>query len=1046
MKYRLLLTLLIGALAASSALAQKRYVVDGVLADKDQQYCLMYAAAAALQKDGSVAKGVMTDSLGRFKIELDKAGDYTVRLSYIGYETQLRRVSLSDEADTVHLGVMFLQNEDREIGPAIVTATIARVQQVGDTTMFNADAYRVPEGSTLEALVQQLPGVQVADDGTITWNGKKVSNILVKGKDFFKGDTSVAMKNLPTNIVSKVKAYDKKSDYTEQTGIDDGEEETVLDLDLKRDLNQSWIINADLSYGTHDRYSERLFATRFTDNSRITAFGSANNVGDRGFGGPRGFGGQSGLTTMQTGGLDFTWDNGKKRFEGGRLELGGNVRVNHISNNLISRTSSETFLSGGGSSSFGNSRNNSNSERFSLNSDLRFQWNPDSMTSITFRPSYSHNHSNNDGNRLSGTFNSDPYDIDGIENPLDSLINRNADIMGVAVNSNSRLSLGSSNSNQVGANLSITRRLGTSGRNISFRGNVSYTNSRSTSFTISDIHYFTSGQERSSSFLNQYSLTPNKNMNYSLRLGYVEPLGKNWFAEARYEFSYRYQDSNRSLYNLNEIEDGEWGSSENHPAIGSLPTEAALLQAVRDDFNSQYAEYKYYNNNVNIGVRYNSEKIRFNAGLSFNPQHTKMQYERPGQNLDTLVTRNVFNFSPEARFRYRFSRTNSLEFTYRGSSNQPSMTNLLNVVDNSDPLNVSMGNPGLKPSWSNTFRAEYRGYNAERLAGINAGINFSTTSNSIEQRIVYDEATGVRYSRPENINGYWNASGRLMYNFSFGPEQLFSLTTNTELGYTQNVGYVSRMGTEGYVRELFRAYSLPTRVSTQTADYYDNIFESSQATKNYNRTLRVGENLNLNYRATYFDVGLTGSLNYQHARNTVQTSGNLDTWLFSYGLTASTTTPWGMGISTDIRMSSRRGYSDQSMNTNELLWNAQLSQKFLKGSPLTVSLQFYDILHKQSNVSRTLNAQMRSDTWSNAINSYILLRIVYRLNIFPGGSTAKSDSGKRGRDRDGDDEGPRGMGGPPPGEGGNAGGSGRSPGGAGGGPGGGGPGGGPSFF
>lgn len=1003
MKYRLLLTLLIGTLAASSALAQKRYVVDGVIADKDQQYCLMYAAAAALQKDGSVAKGVMTDSLGRFKLELDKAGDYTVRLSYIGYETQQHRISLSDEADTVHLGVMFLQNEDREIGPAIVTATIARVQQVGDTTMFNADAYRVPEGSTLEALVQQLPGVQVADDGTITWNGKKVNNILVKGKDFFKGDTSVAMKNLPTNIVSKVKAYDKKSDYAEQTGIDDGEEETVLDLDLKRDLNQSWIINADVAYGTHDRYNARLFATRFTDNSRITAFGSRNNVGDRGFGGPRGFGGQSGLTTTTSGGLDFTWDNGLKRYAGGRIELGGNVRYNHTSNDLVSRTSSETFLSGGGSSSFGNSRNKSDSHRTSVSTDFRFQWNPDSMTNVSLRPSFSHNHSRNGADRLSATFNANPYDINGIENPLDSLMQRNADIMDVAVNSNSRLSMGSSNSNQVGANLSITRRLGTTGRNLSFRGNVSYTHSRSTSFTISDIHYFTTGQETSNNFLNQYNLTPNTNMNYSLRLGYVEPLGKNWFAEARYEFSYRYQDSDRSLYKLNELQDGEWGSSENHPAIGSLPTEAALLQSVRDDFNSQYAEYKYYNNNVNVGVRYNSETIRFNAGLSFNPQRTKMQYERPGQNLDTLVTRNVFNFAPEARFRYRFSRTNSLEFSYRGSSSQPSMTNLLNVVDNSDPLNVSMGNPGLKPSWSNTFRAEYRGYNAERLAGINAGVDFSTTSNSIEQRIVYDETTGVRYSRPENINGYWRANGRLMYNFSFGPEQLFSLTTNTELGYTQNVGYVSRMGTARYVRELFRAYSLPATKSTQTADYYDNVFATSQAVKNYNRTTRVGERLNLNYRAPYFDIGLTGSLNYQHARNTVQTTGNLDTWLFSYGLTASTTTPWGMGISTDIRMSSRRGYSDNSMNTNELLWNAQLSQKFLKGSPLTVSLQFYDILHKQSTVSRTLNAQMRSDTWSNAINSYIMLRIVYRLNIFPSGGSAKSNGGYRERG-----DGPRG--------------------------------------
>ncbi|MBR1593374.1 MAG: outer membrane beta-barrel protein [Alloprevotella sp.] len=1036
---RTLIFLLLLTTAFSVAPAQKRYVVDGLIADRQQEYCLMYAAAALLQKDNSVVRSTMTDSLGRFQLVVDKAGDYTLRLSYIGYTTQSQRVKLTDEQDTVHVGIVFLDSEDTQLGPATVTATLARVQQVGDTTQFNADAYRVPEGSTLEALIEQLPGVEVSESGTITWNGKTVKNILVKGKDFFKGDTSVAMKNLPTNIVSKVKAYDKKSDYTEQTGIDDGEEETVLDLDLKRELNQSWILNADIGYGTRERYSDRLFATRFTDNSRITAFASANNVGDRGFGGPRGFGGQSGLTAVKTGGLDFSWENGLKKNQAGRLEVGGNVRYSHSSNDLISRTSSETFLSGGGSSSFGNNRNRSNSHSTNVNGNLRFQWNPDSLTNITLRPSYTHSESRNGADRLSATFNADPYSINGIENPLDSVLSQNADLLGVTINSNNRQSLGSSNSNQIGTNLNITRRLGTNGRNLSFRGDISYNKSRSNSFSISDIHYYTQGTETSSSFLNQYTATPNKNWNYSLRLGYVEPLGKNWFAEARYEYSYRYQDSNRSLYALNNLTDGGWGDSQNHPAIGTLPTEAALLQSVRDDFNSQFAEYKYYNNNVNVGVRYNSSDIRFNAGVSFNPQRTKMQYERPGQNIDTLITRHVFNVSPEVRFRYRFSRTNSLDINYRGSASQPSMTNLLDVVDDSDPLNISMGNPGLKPSWSNSFRAEYRGYNAERLAGINANVSLRTTSNSIATRIVYDDATGVRYSRPENINGNWNIDGRLMYNFSFGPEQLMSLSTSTNVGYTEDVGYVSRMGNANYVRNLFRSYTLYTPKAAHTADYYNSVFENSTATKNKARQLNLGENLRYNYRTSYFNIGATGSLNFQHARNSVQTSGNLDTWLYSYGLTASTTTPWGMEIATDIRMSSRRGYSDRSMNTNELLWNAQLSQGFLTGKPLRISVQFYDILHRQSTVSRVLNAQMRSDTWSNAINSYIMVHVIYRLNIFGKDTSAKSSRGGRG----GDEDGPRGGG--PGGDGPRGGAPGGGPGGGMGGPGGGGPGG-PNAF
>lgn len=1013
----LLLVLLAGCLAATA----QEYKVSGTVVDDQTDQALVYSTAALLQKDNTVLRGTMTDSLGHYELAVSTPGTYTLRVSYIGYKTTTTKVTLAEAGQVVAVDTVRLVSEENTLSTATVTATVARVQQVGDTTQFNAAAYRTPEGSTLEALVKQLPGVEVSDDGSIKWNGKTVSEFLINGKDFFKGDTKIAMKNIPTEIVSKIKAYDKKSDYAEQTGIDDGEETTVLDLTTKRELNESWITNVDLGYGNHDRYSGRLFASRFTDNSRVTLFGNANNTGDRGFGGPRGFGGSSGLTANKSVGMDFSWDNGKERRQAGRLELGGNVRYSHTSTDLLQRTSSETFTT---PSSFSNSRTQSYSHSTNVNANARVEWNPDSMTFIMLRPEFSHSDSHNNGDSRTATFNSDPYEVS--ESPLDSIFSATASdaLTGIAVNRNRRESLGSSNSNSFGANLNIIRRFGAKGRNLSFRGSYNYSKGHSSSYSISDITYYNGN---SPSFLNQYTYTPNKSWNYALRFGYVEPLGGKWYAELRYEYSYRYQDSDRSLYELDSL-GGSWADNTAYPAIGSRPTEADVLQGVRDDYNSQYATYKYTNHRVNVGIRYNSSTVRFNAGVSFNPQHTKMAYNRPGQSIDTLITRRVFNVSPEVRLRYNFSRTNRLELNYRGSASQPTMTNLLDVVDDSDPLNISMGNPGLKPSWSNTFRAMYNAYNADRQAGMMAGFDFSQTSNDISTRIVYDEATGVKYSRPENINGNWNMNGRFMYNFGFGYDKTWTLTTFTNLGYTRNVAYVSNTATNAYLRQVvntYYGYNFAHTLSDKRAEDYKDIFASAQSTKNRAKTFTLGENLNLNYRSTYFDVGLTGSLNYQNGRNSVQTNANLDTWQFSYGLTANATAPWGTSFSTDIRMSSRRGYSDDAMNTNELLWNAQISQSFLRGKPLTISVQFYDILHKQSNVSRSLSATMRSDSWSNAINSYFMVHVIYRLNIFGGKSSNKGGQDAQGnfRERGGFERG--GMGGPGGGPGGGGPGGGR---------------------
>lgn len=1002
MKRKILLILFaLGILSAGTMAAQDRTIL-GQVRNARTQGVVEFASAVLLRTDSSVVRGTMTDSAGAFALAVPAGGDYLLRVSYVGYTTLFHPVRWTAATpDTLRLADLALDPIDNTLGTAVVTGVAARVEQKEDTTVFNAAAYRVPEGSTLEALVKQLPGVEVEDDGTIKWNGKEVKELLINGKDFFKGDTKVAMKNLPTEMVNRIKAYDKQSDYTELTGIDDGEETTVLDISTKRQLNESWVVNADLAYGTHDRYSGRFFVNRFTDLSRITAFGSANNVGDRGFGGPRGFGGNQGLTASKEAGLDFSWENGKKKNEAGRLELGGNVRYSHRSTDLVKTTASETFLNTAGRSSFSNSYSKSHSSTTNVNAALRLRWTPDSMTNVFLRPSFSHSDSHNSGYTRTATFNDDPYGIDGIANPLDSMFQNSipGGLEAIAVNRTQRFTLGDSKSNNVGATLNVVRRLNANGRNVSLNARVNYTKSESNNFSISDIRYFTEG--RDTQFLNQYSTTPAENWNYSVRVGYAEPITKNLFAEVRYQYAYKYSDSDRSRYNLDSLfyepyrtmwpQYAAFGDPDNYPAIGTLPTEADVLMAVRDLRNSQYATYKYFDHSVNVGLRYNTEAVKLNAGVEFNPERTRLAYERPGQNIDTVVTRKVFNVSPQVRLRYRFSKMTNLDLRYRGSSSQPSMTNLLEVVDDSDPLNISMGNPGLKPSWNNNLRAMFNTYNADKQRGIMGAVAFTQTRNSVSNLMVYDEATGVRYTRPENIDGNWSGNAHFMLNTALGGKKLFNIETFTNLSYNNSVGYVSNMNSrpEAANAPILRANSY---------DNYDRIFTSAQATKSTTRTTGVSERLKLSYRNAWYDFGLLGNVRYQHSRSTLQTNNNMDTWNFSYGADANFTFDWGMSLSTDIRMKSRRGYSDASMNTNELVWNAQISQSFLKNKAATISLQWYDILQQQSNVSRTINSMMRSDSWTNAINSYFMVHFIYKLNIFKGGGkAAKSEDGPAGR-------------------------------------------------
>lgn len=962
----------------------QRNTLSGIIKDAGTQETLPAAGVALLtERDSAQVYGVLTDTAGRFTIEKIRNGSYLLRVSYVGYQSLYRKVTLGKSERNLDMGVLNLQENVRLMEEATVTAKVAQMEMSADTFIYNSDAFRLPEGSALEELVKKLPGAEVSEDGSIKINGKSINKILVEGKEFFEDDPKMAMKNLPSKIIKKLKAYDKKSDYSRITGIDDGEEETVLDLSIRKGMKNGWNINADGAYGTEERYSAQLNVNRFLDNSQMSLIGSANNVNGQGFpgGGGRFWGGGGGIVSTEMGGINFAWQNGKPDFTAGLLKLRGNVFFNHRNSESLSRTNSETFLDNV-NSTFSNSFSSSQNGSSNVFARFNLEWMPDSMTNIMFRPRFSHSESDSRSSSANVTFNSNPYEY--FTNPLEEYnLPENEEIRNqIAVNDNKRQSKSQGNSNDFSASLQWNRRLMKPGRNVNLDVDGGVSQNDNTSFSRNEITYF---QRHTSDFTNQYNPTPSKSHNVQGRLSYSEPILGALNLQVSYRYQYRYSDSDRSMYSIDSLLTKYPGKyTQEQLYLGYIPG-LDTLDYIRNIENSQYATYKEHNHDISLMFRYNVGENRLNFGVSLQPQTTYMDYAK--NLLDTTVTRNTFNWAPRIDYRWKFSDTGQFRMRFNGNMSQPSMVSLLEVIDSSDPLNISTGNSGLKSSWSNRFVVSYNDYHAPKQMGWSVDWNFNQSKNSISSATIYNRESGARYTRPMNINGNWNTGGYLNFNTALGAKKMFNLNIGSNVSYNHQVGFLSSNSDGTSWGDIYRPDG--------SVDM-DKIFMNTKLNKSVTKHTNWGEYLRLGYRNDILEVGLNGGLNYSHAKNRVQESANMDTWNFNYGGNVIVNAPWGMSLSTDISQQSRRGYDDKNMNTNELIWNAQLSQSFLKERRGTISVQWYDILRERSNISRNISAIMRSDSWNNAIHSYVMVHFIYRLNLMGGRSGGGGQGDRRG--------------------------------------------------
>lgn len=946
----------------------KVYKITGQVITLEDYTPLPGVSVYLLNTDSTQIGAMATSENGEYSFIVEnKKKDYILKATSLGYLTRYRTVHVLGRNTVAE--PLRMEEDMKLLDNVEVTGNLPKVQAVEDTLIFNADAYRMPEGSVLEELIERLPGAEV-EDGKISINGRQVKKILLDGKEFFVGDMETALKNVPTSIIDKLKHFNEKSDMSKVTGIDDGEENPVLDVRIKKGMNKGYNVNADLAYGTHDRYAERLNANMFQQNMKLSLVGNANNANDRstpgrgGRGGSNGTGGGSnGLRATKNVGVNMNFDNKKK------LQMDGNVQWRHGDTDATSRSSSESFVSRTGA--FSNSASKSLGRTNAWNSEWRIEWKPTEEWNIQLRPTASINTSDRLQSSNNASFNADPYQY--VDNPLDPEANfGEADT--IRVNTRSNSSINYSRSRNLGASLMINRKFGSNGRNLTLRADGTYSDTDGNSLSNNLTHYHklknTLGQD-SLRYTNRYNENFSKSNGYSMQLTYSEPIFPATFLQFSYRFQYRFNDNNRNTYDfmgLNELF-GQGVTPEYRGWEQYLCNLQNGYETFLDDSLSSYSDQKNLVHDFNLTLRIVRTKYNLSIGGRYTPQIQKFHRNYLRREIDEKRT--TYNISPTLTFRYRFSRQHTLNIDYHGNTQQPSITQLLDVKDDSNPLNISIGNPRLKPSYTSNLQMRYNRYISERRQSIAINGNFSTTSNSISNMVTYDEQTGGRTTKPENINGNWNASGNLLLTSAIDKAANWNVSSSSDIRYNHYVSYV-------------------------------NLNRSAESEKNTTKTTTMSERLSGSYRNTWLEVELNTRVNYTCGRNVLQSSANRDTWQYSYGCSFNVKLPWNMTLDTSVNQMSRRGYSDKTFNTNEFIWNGQITQQILPRRRLVATLQFYDILGQQSNYSRNISANSRSDSWHNSVNSYAMLHIVYQFRNFGGRNGRMGNSMRQNRGEDGE--------------------------------------------
>jgi hypothetical protein len=882
---------------SSGLYAQDKVSIVGLVSDGKEP--IEQATVQILNvKDSSNITGVITDKDGAFNISA-VAGDYILKTSFLGYIDNFRLIKTTGTRTVLESVV--LSKSYLILDTAIIFGAVPEMVIKGDTIEYNADSYKVLPSAVVEDLIKKLPGAEVDSEGKITVNGKEIKKIYVDKKEFFSTDPKVASRNLPAAMVDKVQVWDKKSDMAEMTGFDDGEEESVINLTVKPGMKQGLFGNASVGYGEKDRYEANLMVNYAKNDNQFTLIGSSNNTNNTNFtdlGGSMGdrpssrgmsFGGRNGILRSSNGGFNFASELSSK------FKLGGNIRYGNSDNQVVSNSYTQNYITSGDQYETRNQSGNNTGDN--MRTEFRMEWTPNENTRLIFTPNVSYTKNTN---RQSSEY------LTTLEDINDSINWGYSEYRSKTSNTS------------LNGNLDFSHKFGKKGRTLSF--NISGGFSDQNADGINDSRTDYKNSRTRSVVTDQIYNTKNNSYNWSGFLSYVEPLGTNNFLQ----LSYRYRS------NLSE-QDRQ-----------TFKNDGAGNYSIVDTSSTKRLENDFGNQEIRLNFQSVREKYNYTVGVAVQPSNSESKTFEP----DTAytVTNNVVNFSPIVQFIYRWDRQTTLRLNYTGTVNQPSTTQLSSVRDESNPLNITYGNPDLNPSFRNNFRAQFQKSNQDRTTTVTSAANFSFTTNAIVNYSLVD-SVGKRESTYRNINGNKSGDVRFMINKSLFNRK-FSVNSTSNIGYSESNGFINGdLNTTG--------------------------------------DLSIGETLGTSYRSDLFDLSLRGNVRYSKTDKSL--AGQISSEVFNYGVNANTTIylPWDIGINSDLNYSTNSGYSD-GFKQNEWLWNTSIQKQVFKDKGGTIKFSMYDILHQRSNISRTSGAQSLRYTASNTVGSYFIFSFTYRFRNFKG--------------------------------------------------------------
>ena len=884
--------------------------IEGTVMDSIIKKPLISATISlARANDSSLISFTRANDEGYFQIKNVAAGKYLVSISYIGYQHAWVAVKVGTTSK-LSLGNIYLIDASQT---STVTVTARRPPVVinGDSIEFNSENFKTQPNAVVEDMLKKMPGIEVDKAGAITVNGKSVTKVYVNGKEFFTGDPKMATKNLSADAVDKIQVYDRKSDQAMFTGIDDGNEETAINIKTKKDRKQSTFGKVGSGFGTPGRFDGQGNVNRINNDEQFSVIGTANNTNRQSFsngdissfsgagGGGRGGGGMSvnfnsGGTDANTQGIANTYSLGgnySNLLNSKKMDFNANANASDVERNNISNSYTQNLTAGNefNRSSYSNSTNRNQQLKFGSTIDNKVS----ETFSYKFTPSISKQH-----NTSFGASTSDTYLPDG-----------------TLTNATSTKSTSVSDAVNISNTLLLRKKFAKKGRTISSTITQGYNESSANGSQYTDQLYYTRTVLTKDSLLDQKNNRKGLSQSYSANVVYTEPITKKSLLEFNTYLNKNIGTSSKKIYDKN-------GSNNMYDALNTRLT---------NEFNS---EYTYVGGGMNFRV--NQKKYNFSTGFSL--QDAILSGENTS--AKTKISQDFKDVLPAAMFQYNFSQTQNFNLNYRTSTNQPSITQLQPVLDQSNINNQTIGNPDLKRSYNHNLNLRY--FSTKILAQRNffALLNAQVSNNSI---VNYDSILPSRVilSKPVNVNGVYRINGSV--NYGFGIKKLYSrFNFGVSAGLNNNISYA--------------AGKLNTTV---IKSFGPSIFYTYQLDE-------------------VMDINITARHSYSQTNNAINPALNTNYLTRAYGVDATNYLPFNIVLNQSLNYTINEGRA-AGFNTAVPIWNASVSKFFLKNKRGELKISAFDILNKNVGVSRNVSQNQIVDQSYNVINQYFLVGFTFSL-------------------------------------------------------------------